>query len=156
MSAPALSHPPEDLIELQLLFDAWRHSRVKRSSIPEHLVSAARSLLDRYSMAAICRACRLHPRSLKQRLTLSAPQTVADAGAAPQSTHPSPKDHSPLHFFQLPPAPQKTPDSAALLSQTAPGVRLQFERPDGCRLILDMPLSERSQLASLCTAFLRH
>ena len=76
---------PDDLAKLQARFDHWRNTRKTRSPIPEDLLQAARALLDRYSISAICRACHL-PReksavsaSEKKKLTPANTKTPAPA-----------------------------------------------------------------------------
>ncbi len=147
MNSIAASDIPPDLHQLQLLFDSWRASRTSRSAVPRHLIDAARSLLDRYSISAVCRAARLHPRSLK-RLHPLTPAPAVRSVADP--THH--KQSQPTAFFSLPPQPS-VPATLASTNAHAP-YRLQLERPDGARLILDLPSSEASRIDALCAAFL--
>jgi hypothetical protein len=53
-----------DLPDLKAQLDQWRQSHRKRARIPDHFYKSAVSLLDRYSVAAICRETRLRPASL--------------------------------------------------------------------------------------------
>lgn len=131
---------PADLLALKVRFDHWRDTRSTRSPIPQHLRQAAIALLERHSAAAICRACRLHPHTLKS------------------STLPTPKPRKPPStpaplFFPLPP-----PNALPLLAAPAPAqtdCRLVLERPDGARLTLAFPQLDAASLATLCADFLR-
>lgn len=137
---------PADLAKLQQRFEHWRSTRTTRSPIPEDLLKAARTLLDRYSTSLVCRACRLHPNSLRKPATVNS-RTALTEKAAGQSAAITP----PI-FYSLPPAASlpeplvPAPDSAC---------RLLLERPDGARLTLTIPPLDAAALASLCSGFLR-
>ncbi len=62
MDSPA----PIDLSNLKTQLEAWRQSHRKRARIPDHFYKTAVALLDRYSVAAICRETRLRPASLSK------------------------------------------------------------------------------------------
>ncbi len=55
-----------DLSDLSAQLDAWRQSHRKRARIPDHFYKSAVSLLDRYSVSAICQHTRLRPASLRK------------------------------------------------------------------------------------------
>ena len=136
MDSPA---PVLDLADLTAQLDAWRQSQRKRAPIPAHFYTAALSLLDRYSVSAMCRHTRLRPATLRKYLAplhAAAPATTA----APQAP-----------FLQL--------AAADLVARHAPAAdshaRLLFERADGSRLTLHLPVADPAQLQSLCTTFLR-
>lgn len=134
---------PVDLSDLKTQLDAWRHSHRKRARIPDHFYKTAVTLLDRYSVAAICRQTRLRPASLSKH----AAPTRAAAAAAP--VVPPPPPSSP--FLQL--------SAAALVPHHAPVIdshaRLLFERADGSRLTLHLGVANPAQLEALCSTFLR-
>ena len=124
---------PADLAKLQSRFEHWRSTRTTRAPIPEDLLQAARTLLDRYSTSMVCRACRLHPDSLRK------PTSVTSRATAPVEAA-----LTPPAFYPLPPAPATNSDC-----------RLVVERPDGARLTLTVPQLDADSLSSLCSDFLR-
>jgi len=128
-------HP--DLLDLKSQLDTWRQSQRKRAPIPDHFYTAAVSLLDRYSVSAICRETRLRPASLRRR--------VAPRHAAAPTTPLTP-------FLQLAPA-DLLPRHTALSANSH--ARLLFERADGSRLTLHLPTTDPAQLEFLCSTFLR-
>lgn len=133
-----------DLSDLKAQIDAWRGSHRKRARIPDHFYKTAVTLLDRYSVAAICRETRLRPASLSKH----AAPTRAAALAKPVAP-PPPSSSSP--FLQL--------SAADLAPHHAPATpshaRLLFERADGSRLTLHLPSADPAQLEALCATFLR-
>lgn len=138
---------PDDLAKLQTRFEHWRKTRKTRSPIPEDLLQAARALLDRYSVSMVCRACRLHPTSLRKR-------------AKPAST--SSKPNRPVHksastsrtaFYCLPPV-ASLPESP-VSTPAAENCRLVLERTDGARMTLLLPQLDAAALSTLCSNFLR-
>jgi hypothetical protein len=136
MNATAAS----DLLKLKAQFEHWRKTRSTRSRIPAHLRQAAIDLLDRYSASAICRACRLHPHTLKP----------------PAVSTPSPRKSTATTaqvFFPLP-APEMLPPHY-WSHQAQADCRLVLERPDGARLTLALPQIEPTMLETLCSNFLR-
>jgi hypothetical protein len=131
---------PSDLLKLKAQFEHWRKTRSTRSPIPAHLRQAAIDLLGRYSAAAICRACRLHPHTLK-------PPTVSKLKAS------KPTATAAQVFFPLPAA--EVLPSACLPSLAQTDCRLVLERPDGARMTLALPQLDVASLATLCSNFLR-
>ncbi|MDQ3253307.1 MAG: hypothetical protein M3R15_05265 [Acidobacteriota bacterium] len=131
------SPTPVALSDLKAQLDTWRQLHRKRARIPDHFYTAAVALLDRYSVAAICRETRLRPASLRKHV---APPRVAAAPTTPQTP-----------FLQLA-ASDLTPCHTAP-SANSPA-RLLFERADGSRLTLHLPAADPAQLHALCTSFL--
>jgi hypothetical protein len=131
---------PSDLLKLKAQFEHWRKTRSTRSRIPAHLRQAAIELLDRYSAAAICRACRLHPHTLK-------PPTVSKPRAR------NPHTITAQVFCPLPTAAMLPPAGLPQLAQAT--CRLVLERPDGARLTLALPQFELTTLETLCANFRR-
>ena len=136
------SSVPVDLPDLKTQLDAWRGSHRKRARIPDHFYKTAVSLLDRYSVSAICQQTRLRPASLRKHA--APPQrhvTAAPVGPPPSSSP----------FLQL--------NASALVPRLAPPLdspaRLLFERADGARLTLHLPAADPAQLEALCATFLR-
>ncbi|MBA3440494.1 MAG: hypothetical protein H0T92_11555 [Pyrinomonadaceae bacterium] len=125
-----------DLLDLTAQLDTWRQSHRQRARIPDHFYTAAVSLLDRYSVSAICRQTRLRPASLRKHAALHA--------APPAPAPPTP-------FLQLA-AADLVPHRAALAADSH--ARLLFERADGSRLTLHLPTPDPAQLHALCSAFL--
>ncbi len=138
---------PVDLADLKTQLDAWRGSHRKRARIPNHFYKNAVSLLDRYSVSAICQQTRLRPASLRKHA--APPQRhVAASPVGPPSSSPS-SSSSP--FLQL--------NASALVPRHAPPLdshaRLLFERADGSRLTLNLGGADPAQLEALCATFLR-
>ncbi|MBA3440939.1 MAG: hypothetical protein H0T92_13820 [Pyrinomonadaceae bacterium] len=124
-----------DLLDLKAQLDTWRQSHRKRARIPDHFYTAAVSLLDRYSVSAICRETRLRPASLRKH--------AAPLRAAAPTTPPTP-------FLQLAPADLVPRHTIAANSHA----RLLFERADGSRLTLHLPTTDPAQLHALCATLL--
>ncbi len=138
-----------DLPDLKAQLDAWRQSHRKRARIPDHFYKIAVALLDRYSVAAICRETRLRPASLRKHM--------ASASMAPTSiSETSPPRAS---FLQLNAAELVPRCSSAPASSSAPlpnsSSRLLFERADGSRLTLHLFSSDPARLEALCLTLLR-
>lgn len=131
---------PPDLLKVKAQFERWRKTRLTRSPIPAHLRQAAIDLLGRHSAAAICRACRLHPHTLK-------PPTVPKPRASKLTTTIAPV------FFPLP-ATEAIP-AAGLPPLAQTNCRLVLERPDGARMTLTVPQLDAASLQMLCSNFLR-
>ncbi len=128
-----------DLPDLKAQLDAWRGSHRKRARIPDHFYKHAVSLLDRYSVSAICQQTRLRPASLRKH---AAPIRVA----VPTSVVPPPSPFLQLNTSDLVPCHAPVADLPA---------RLLFERADGSRLTLHLPTPDPAQLEALCLSFLR-
>ena len=118
-----------------------------RARIPDHFYAAAVSLLDRYSVAAICRETRLRPASLRKHVT---PARIVQTQPAP----PSPSFLQ-LNAADLAPliASSQAPSSASTIAD--PPSRLLFERADGARLTLHLSSTNPSHLEALCLTLLR-
>jgi hypothetical protein len=137
---------PAELAKLQSRFEHWRSTRTTRSPIPEDLLQAARALLNRYSASMVCRACRLHPNSLRKPAAALARSAPTDKALSKSAALTLPA------FYSLSPA-------ASLLESPVPAVnadcRLVLERPDGTRLTLTVPQLDAAWLSNLCSDFLR-
>ncbi len=141
MDSPA----PVDLSDLSAQLDAWRQSHRKRARIPDHFYKTAVTLLDRYSVAAICRETRLRPASLRKH---AAPAHPLKTSSEPQTKflHLNAADLLPPH------APTPAPNSTSVAK--APS-RLLFERVDGSRLTLNFSSADPAHLEALCLTLLR-
>ncbi|MDQ3256452.1 MAG: hypothetical protein M3R15_21620 [Acidobacteriota bacterium] len=136
MDSPA----PVDLSDLKAQLDAWRQSHRKRARIPDHFYKTAVALLDRYSVAAICRETRLRPASLSKHA--AATRAVAASPVVPPPSSPF------LHLNASELVPRHAPT-------TNSHTRLLFERADGSRLTLHLGAADPTQLEALCLSFLR-
>ena len=116
------------------MFEEWRATRQGRSKIPDELWQAVVALHDRYSASQLCRELRLSAGALRSHLQ--------EAVRAQQS--------SPPVFVPLPSPPFGGP-APAVLTAPAEEIRLVWERADGTRLQVCLPVSQAAQLASLCT-----
>jgi len=137
---------PDDLAKLQTRFEHWRNTRKTRSPIPEDLLQAARALLDRYSVSAICRACRLHSASLHNR---TKPASTSVTPAQPAHT---PAGTSRTDFYCL---PLVAPLPEAPFTISKPDCRLVLERKDGARMTLLLTQLDNTTLSTLCSNFLQ-
>ncbi len=137
-----LSSSPIDLAALTAQLDAWRQLHRKRARIPDHFYAAAVSLLDRFSVAAICRETRLRPASLRKHAT---PARIAPP--PPSFLHLDAADLLPLN------ASSQARSSAPATAE--PSARLLFERADGARLTLHLSATDPSHLEALCVTLLR-
>ena len=140
-----LSSSPIDLAGLTAQLDAWRQLHRKRARIPAHFYASAVSLLDRYSVAAICRETRLRPASLRKHAT---PARTAQTTLAPRSP-------SFLHLNAADLLPLDASARAPSFAPTDLSSRLLFERADGARLTLHLSSTDPSHLEALCVTLLR-
>ena len=140
-----------DLPDLKAQLDQWRQSHRKRARIPDHFYKSAVSLLDRYSVAAICRETRLRPASLRKH---AAPARVVPTSFSEAA---SPRDS----FLTLNAADLVSPPFPPAAGRPAPAAahgsssRLLFERADGARLTLHLSSPDSAHLEALCLSLLR-
>jgi hypothetical protein len=127
----------DDLARTRVLFEQWRATRKGRSKIPDELWQAAVALHGRYSASQLCHELRLSAGALRSRLSEATPDSSSRPAFLPLSTESS---------------GWPTP---ALPMVVAEEIRLTWERADGTRLHLCLPVSQTAQVAALCTAFLR-
>ncbi len=141
------SSSPIDLAALTAQLNVWRQLHRKRARIPDYFYAAAVALLDRYSVAAICRETRLRPASLRKHAT---PARIVQTPPAPPSTS----------FLQFNAADLLPLDASSQARSSAPATaeassRLLFERADGARLTLHLSATDPSHLEALCVTLLR-
>ena len=138
-----------DLERTRAAFDAWRSTQPRRRRIPDHLWQQALSLLHRYAISRVAHELRLDPKQLRQRKLSASQPLLPDASKGP-------------NFIQVPTTDLDGGSSSPQISFNAPrhaadtGLRLIFEREDGCRLTLCLPASEWDHITALCTDFIRH
>jgi hypothetical protein len=135
MSATVL----DDLSRTRALFEHWRATRSGRGKIPEELWQAVIALRDRYPASPLCRELHLSAGALRARLREAAAQPAS--AATPEFV--------PLRLetLGLPVADRPAKSSEAF-------IRLVWERADGTRLRLLLPVSLWARAESLCQAFL--
>jgi len=130
------SSASDDLTRTCALFEQWRATRKGRSKIPDELWQAAVALHGRYSASQLCRELHLSAGALRSRLPKTPPGTTP----------------APSAFVALPTNTFAWPTPAL---PTAPvEIRLVWERADGTRLHLLLPVSQWAQAEALCVAFL--
>jgi hypothetical protein len=127
----------DDLVRTRALFEQWRSTRQGRSKIPDELWQAAVALHGRYSASQLCRELHLSAGALRSRLPKATPKTAVSRPV----------------FVPLPAESLAWP-TPAVATAAAEEIRLVWERTDGTRLHLCLPLSQWSQAEALCTAFL--
>jgi hypothetical protein len=129
-----------DLAQTAAAFETWRATRTHQTAhIPDPLRRAAVALLDRYSMAEVCRTLHLRASrlgKLQQERSLPARQ-------------PGPPSSTPT-FVEL----TDTGVLASAAPPSTPPCRVVLERADGSRLAVWVPSSDWAKLESLCSAFL--
>jgi hypothetical protein len=130
----------DDLSRTRALFEQWRATRSGlREKIPEELWQAVVALRDRYPVSQLCRELHLSAGALRARLREAETQPAA----------PATPEFVPLRLetLGLPVAdrPAKPADAS---------IRLVWERADGTRLRLLLPVSLWARAESLCQAFL--
>jgi hypothetical protein len=129
----------DDLNRTRVLFEQWRATRAGREKIPEKLWQAVVALHGRYSASQLCRELHWSAGALRARLR--------EAEAQPAAITTPEFVPLPLEALGLPVA-----DRPAKLTE-AP-LRLVWERADGTRLQLLLPVSLWTRAESLCQAFL--
>ncbi len=144
------STAPVDLSDLKAQLDAWRQSHRKRARIPDHFYKTAVSLLDRYSVSAICRETRLRPASLRKHAAPAHVAPTSFSDAAPPQTSFLKLNAADLVSPPLPPAAHRHAPAASDSSS-----RLLFERADGSRLTLHLASPDLQHLEALCLTLLR-
>jgi hypothetical protein len=128
---------PQDLLDLKARFDAWRRIRKSpRAKTPDDLLQAALAMRDRYPARVVCDACRISSNTFTK---------AAASTASPK------KRKSTASFFKLPPISETSSQPC----QTNHDCRIQFERPDGSRLTLTLPVSDSLTINRLVADFLR-
>jgi hypothetical protein len=120
------------------LFERWRATRVGRSKIPDELWQAVVALHGRYSASQLCRELRLSAGALRSRLQ--------ERASEKPSPHPA--------FVPVRAEPFGWPATTVPLVSVAE-IRLVWERAEGTRLPLSLPIAHWSQAEALCTAFFR-
>ncbi len=140
--------PLDDLARTRINFETWRSSQPGRRRIPEHLWHAAVALLNHFPLSRVAHELRLSPKQLRQHRLSAGRPLVSEASNG-------------LHFVEMcatglsnGACASKT-DSNSHHYSTETGLRMIFERPDGCRLTLCLPASEWDHITTLCTAFIR-
>jgi hypothetical protein len=134
-----------DLNSVRAEFENWRTQRKSRERIPENLWAAAISMLDYYPITKVSRELKLNLKQLKKRSKHN--------GKVERQNHKSKKaflEVSAGDLVKTLPLSQNAEVSNA--SETT--CRIVFERSDGSRLSLSLPL-ECNLIESICFNFLR-
>ena len=125
----------DDLSRTRTLFEQWRATRSGlREKIPEELWQAGVALRNRYPVSQLCRELHLSAGALRSRLPKTTPVTPSGGPA----------------FVPLLTDSSGWPTPMEATAE----IRLVWERSDGTRLHLCLPVSQAAQVAALCTAFL--
>jgi hypothetical protein len=129
----------DDLSRTRALFERWRATRSGRGKIPEELWQAVIALRDRYSASPLCRELHWSAGALRARLR----------EAEAQPAFPATAEFVPLRLETL-----GLPVADRPVKPTETFIRLVWERADGPRLRLLLPVSWWARAESLCQAFL--
>jgi hypothetical protein len=135
------------LQQLKLELDGWRAQQSGRKPIPQYLWNKAFALLNSYWVGAVSRELRLDHSKLKKHLL--------------SSNNVNQKSSQPPQFLEFAaselaksPAATTLPAEAIILSQSREACRVIFERTDGSRLIVQLPM-DWSKIETICNDFLR-
>lgn len=137
-----------DLHFVRTEFEAWRARRIGRERIPESLWASAVALLDRYPLNLICRELRLSPKQLRKHRLANDQKPLQRKQPKQTFLKLSPRELSTQNLS----AYSVDSDSAHQLNTGA--CRVVFERIDGSRLSLTLPL-DWLKIEALCASFLR-
>jgi hypothetical protein len=130
----------DDLSRTRALFEQWRTARSSlHEKIPEDLWQAVVAWRDRYPVSPLCRELHLSAGALRARLREA---DVQSAAITTPEFVPLPLEALGLPVADRPAKPTEAP------------LRLVWERSDGTRLPLLLPVSLWSRAESLCQAFL--
>jgi hypothetical protein len=133
---------PDDLSRTRALFEQWRATRSSlHEKIPEELWREVVALRDRYPVSQLCRELHLSAGALRARLREADVPSAAITGETPE-------------FVALPLEALGLPVADRPAKPTEVPIRLVWERSDGTRLQLLLPVSLWSRAESLCQSFL--
>jgi hypothetical protein len=134
-----------DLDSIGAEFESWRAQRKGRERIPEQLWAAAISLLDYYTVNKVSRALKLNSEQLQKRSKSNGnlvKQRRKSKGAFLQVQAGDLVKTLPLsNSIELPTTNEQT-------------CRIVFERADGSRLSLSLPV-ELNLIQSICNGFIK-
>jgi hypothetical protein len=131
---------PDDLSRTRALFEQWRATRSSlHEKIPDELWQAVVALRDRYPVSQLCRELHWSAGALRARLREADEQSAAIT--TPEFV-PLPLEALGLAVADRPTKPTEAP------------LRLVWERVDGTRLQLLLPVSWWTRAESRCQAFL--
>lgn len=121
---------PAELARAAARWAQWRRTRVLGTRIPESLWKSALELAARHGVSRTAIALRVDYYALKKRLNAPTPPRRVGSTAAPA-------------FVEL------TPPSLA----TAGGCVIEFEKPSGAKMRVELPGSQLLDLAALGRSF---
>ena len=135
-------------------FEAWRSQRKKRERIPEKLWESAISMLEHYPFHQVRKELNLNAKQFQERANAKGKPTKQKATCKTvKQNHRSKKAFLEVSAADLTKAiPLSTTDDSPTTLQTT--CRLVFERNDGSRLSLNLPV-EWNHIQSICSSFLR-
>ena len=137
------------LQQIKSELELWRSQQTGRKKIPQHLWDKAFDLLNSYSVGTISRELRLDYHKLKQHLQPTRTKS------ARQSCKPK-RAFLELAASELANTASQTTDhsNSIILPQSTQACRIIFERSDGSKLTLDLPM-DVSMIEAICNGFLR-
>lgn len=133
-----------DLNSIRAEFEAWRSQRKGRERISENLWAAAISLLDYYPVTKVCRELKLNLKQLQKRSKSNGKVVRQGRKTRKAFLEVSAGDLSKV----LP-----LSNNAQLSNGSDKTCRIVFERSDGSRLSLNLPV-ECNLIQSICNNFL--
>ncbi|MCI0614122.1 hypothetical protein L0244_14140 [bacterium] len=146
---------PEDLATVRAELQAWRAQRKGKERIPEKFWNAAIGLLDFYPFHKVCRELNLNTKQLKKRAEKSGKSTQRQPTAhkAAQQNHRSKQTFLKVSAGDL---VNSLPisNTVQLPNGSEQTCRIVFERADGSRLSLSLPV-ELNLIQSICNGLVK-
>lgn len=135
-----------ELEELKAELEHWRSQQIGRKHIPKEYWNRAYELLKHYPINVVSRELRMEYNKLKKYL--------------PQISQAASHSNKPKEAFlefkasDLSQRATNSNSSAIILQQSEQTCRMVFERKDGNKLTLELPL-ESTKIDDLCNSFIR-
>lgn len=145
-----------DLATVRAELEVWRANRKGKERIPEKYWEAAIALLEHYSYNQIHKELNLNTTQLKKRVAAKAittPQRQTQKHNAVADSRSSNQAFLKVAGGELINSLPST-NTAQLPKATEPACRIVFERADGSRLSLNLPV-ELNLIQSICHSFLK-
>lgn len=144
-----------DLATVRAELQGWRAQRKGKERIPEKFWNAAIALLDFYPFHKVCKELNLNTKQLKKRVEANSTsiQRQPNANKAAQQNRSRKQTFLKVSAGDL---INSLPisNTAQLPNGAEPICRIVFERADGSRLSLSLPV-ELNLIQSICNGFIK-
>jgi hypothetical protein len=131
-------------------FEAWRSQRKKGERIPEKLWESAISMLEHYPFHQVRKELNLNAKQFQERANAKGKTTKQKANCKTVK----PNYRSKKAFLEVSAADLTKAIPLSKADDSSTTCRLVFERNDGSRLSLNLPV-EWNHIQSICSSFLR-